>query len=215
MNEQETVGAFASLFPEDGAPVVRAVGITSVDGAAELDGRSGALGGPEDARLLSFLRRSADVILVGAATVEAEGYTYPLVEPVDAAWRVERGLAEQPPIALITRREEPDALGAMTSGASVPPRIFTTEPTASDRFAVDVVEDLQRSGSRRILVEGGPNVWGNLLEHGVLDEFSLTISPLLNPGGRKFTEQVTGVTDLLVLGHIGVGGFVMIRFAVP
>lgn len=214
MSDEAMLDAFASLFPEDGSPVVRAVGIASVDGSAELGGQSGALGGPEDARLLSFLRRSADVILVGAATAEAESYTYPLIEPEDAAWRVERGLPEQPPIALVTRRQEPDALGALTPGSSVPPRAITTEPEASDRFAVDAVEELQRAGSRRILVEGGPNVWANLIEHTALDEFSLTISPVLNPGGRRFTEHLTGSTDLRVLGHIGIGGFVMIRFAV-
>lgn len=114
----------------------------------------------------------------------------------------------------MTRRSDPDALDALTPGASVPPRVITPEPDAGDRFAADAVEELQGSGSRRILVEGGPNVWANLLKHGVLDEFSLTISPLLNPLGRRFTEQLTKVTELRVVGHIGIGGFVMIRFAV-
>ena len=214
MNEPEMLDAFATLFPEDGSPVVRAVGITSADGAAELNGRSGALGGPEDARLLSFLRRSADVILVGAATAEAEGYKYPLAEPEDAAWRAERGLSEQPPIALVTRRNYPEAARALAPRAPVAPRVMVTPPDAAERFATHAVEELQRSGERRILVEGGPSVWANLLQHGALDEFSLTISPILNPGGRTFTEQLSGVTDLRVLGHIGIGGFVMIRFAV-
>ena len=43
--------------------------ISSIDGAATLDGLSGKLGNPWDLRVFSLLRQSADVILVGAAKV--------------------------------------------------------------------------------------------------------------------------------------------------
>ena len=54
--------------------------IASVDGAATLDGLSGQLGNAWDQRVFSLLRQSADVILVGAQTIRAEGVTVFLVE---------------------------------------------------------------------------------------------------------------------------------------
>ena len=48
--------------------------VSSADGAVTLDGRSGALGGDTDRELMQVLRAMADVVLVGAGTVRAEGY---------------------------------------------------------------------------------------------------------------------------------------------
>ncbi len=48
--------------------------IASLDGAATVDGLSGGLGGPADHRVSAALRALADVVLVAAAMVRAEGY---------------------------------------------------------------------------------------------------------------------------------------------
>ena len=48
--------------------------ISSVDGAIALEGTAGPLGGPTDRELFLHLHRSADAVLVGAATVRAESY---------------------------------------------------------------------------------------------------------------------------------------------
>ncbi len=45
--------------------------VSSIDGAATRDGRSGGLGGPADKRYFDLLRRVADVVVVGAGTVRA------------------------------------------------------------------------------------------------------------------------------------------------
>lgn len=57
--------------PPDG---VRVNMIASLDGAAFFDGVAGPLSDPTDQNLLLTLRGYADVILVGAGTVRAEGY---------------------------------------------------------------------------------------------------------------------------------------------
>jgi hypothetical protein len=54
-------------------PVLRVNFVSSVDGAATRDGLSGGLGDPADRRYFELLRRVADVVLVGAGTVRAEG----------------------------------------------------------------------------------------------------------------------------------------------
>ena len=61
-------------YPGGDTPFVRANMVASVDGAAVLEGRVGALTGPVDQDLLILLRSLSDVLLVGAATVRAEGY---------------------------------------------------------------------------------------------------------------------------------------------
>ncbi|MGC2342457.1 MAG: dihydrofolate reductase family protein, partial [Mycobacterium sp.] len=53
---------------------LRANFIASLDGGATFGGKSGQLGGPGDRAVFSLLRELADVILVGAGTVRAEGY---------------------------------------------------------------------------------------------------------------------------------------------
>jgi hypothetical protein len=51
--------------------------ISSIDGAAALDGVSGGLGGPGDKAVFSALRSVADVVLAAAGTVRAERYRPP------------------------------------------------------------------------------------------------------------------------------------------
>jgi riboflavin biosynthesis pyrimidine reductase len=55
-------------------PWVQLCMVSSIDGSTQLDGRSGGLAGPTDGEVLRYLRRSADVVLVGAGTVRDEHY---------------------------------------------------------------------------------------------------------------------------------------------
>jgi riboflavin biosynthesis pyrimidine reductase len=57
-----------------GRPGVRLNMIASVDGATTVAGVSGGLGGGADHELSALLRSLADVVLVAAGTVRAEGY---------------------------------------------------------------------------------------------------------------------------------------------
>ena len=43
---------------------------------------------------------------------------------------------------------------------------------------IDAVAELRERGCRRILCEGGPTLFGSVLEAGILDELFLTVSPL-------------------------------------
>ncbi|WKK73267.1 dihydrofolate reductase family protein [Rathayibacter oskolensis] len=58
--------------------------VSSIDGAVTHDGVSGDLGGEADLRVFDLLRRLADVVLVAAGTVRAEGYG-PMVLGEEAA----------------------------------------------------------------------------------------------------------------------------------
>src|SRR6476659_1246047 len=54
---------------------VRANMIASLDGGATAAGKAGGLAGAGDRSMFALMRHSADVILVGAATVRVENYS--------------------------------------------------------------------------------------------------------------------------------------------
>ena len=70
---------------------LRANIVSSVDGAAVLEGRVGALTGPADQQLLVLLRSLCDVLLVGAGTLRAEGYGPVRAQPALSDVRREAG----------------------------------------------------------------------------------------------------------------------------
>src|SRR4051794_34852198 len=67
------VDAYADLPVASGRPALRCNMIVSVDGGTSWGGVSGALGGPADKALFPVLRSFADLVLVAAGTMRAEG----------------------------------------------------------------------------------------------------------------------------------------------
>ena len=92
--------------------------ITSLDGGATDDGKSGGLGGPGDRAVFRLMRELADVILVGAGTVRIENYSGAQLGAAAAPGRQARGQAEVPPIAIVTA----PATSTTTPGCSPTPR---------------------------------------------------------------------------------------------
>src|SRR5688572_25161449 len=88
-------------------PMLRLNMVTSLDGAAWVDGRAGGLGGDADQALMRVLRMHSDVILVGAGTVRVEGYRGDLIGEEQKSWRLERGLPEHPRFEVVSRRGTP------------------------------------------------------------------------------------------------------------
>lgn len=189
---------------------LRANMVASVDGAATLKGLSGGLSTEEDRRLFHLLRGLADVVLVGAGTVRAEGYGPAKPREEWAALRT--GRPPSPPIAVITRMLDMDLSGPMFTQAPPHARtiVVTTEAAPARRRAeaarhadiaiagadrvelTTAVAALSGRGLRRILAEGGPRLLGQLAAAGLLDELCLTVSPVL-VGGAAF-RIMTGST---------------------
>jgi riboflavin-specific deaminase-like protein len=201
--------------PDPDRPFVRVNMISSVDGAITVGGRSGALGGPGDRRVFDVLRSLADVILVGAGTVRAEGYGPAHIADDVASVRVARGQVRVPPIAVVTRSCHLDWNSPFFTDAEARPIVVTTDD-ADDHArrraaaAADVIAagegdvDLERAlaalgarGARSVLVEGGPQLNAQLADAGLMDELCLTVSPRLVGGdgprvlaGRQAAEPV-------------------------
>jgi riboflavin biosynthesis pyrimidine reductase len=186
-------------FPDPGSGrYVRANFVESLDGAIEVGGRSGPLGGAGDKRIFHLLRALADVVLAGAGTVRAEKYG-PAKLPADRRRsREQAGQLPVPPMAVVTARglRSDSSLLAPVDGS--PPPIVLTTCEAADRAPdevreraeivacgagrVDLREALDRlaeRGLRRVLCEGGPSLLTGLELAGELDELCLTISPQL------------------------------------
>jgi hypothetical protein len=112
--------------------------VSSIDGAATRDGLSGGLGGPADRRYFALLRRVADVVVVGAGTVRAEGYG-PMV--------VEQPRRGQPVFAIVTRSLELDPASTLFTKAPVKPVIITTERARGKARFEDVADVVVAGGS--------------------------------------------------------------------
>lgn len=183
------------------APHVRVNFVASADGAVAVDGRSEPLSSPGDKRVFGLLRALADVVLVGAGTARAEGYGGVRPSPRRAGLRRELGLAEVPPIAVLTRSADLDPAGPLLADTVVAPIVLTCAAAPEGRIAalrdagadVELVGDddvdprraldaLDRRGLRRVLCEGGPGVLGTLVAADLVDELCLTVAPLLAGG---------------------------------
>lgn len=182
---------------------VRGNMISSLDGGATEDGKSGGLGGPGDRAVFNLMRQRADVILMGAATVRIENYSGVQLSAVQRQERQRRGQAEVPPIAVITASAELDHHAKFFTRTEVPPLILTATRTVADaRHRLGAVaEVLDASGADptrvdpavalrilaerklfRVLTEGGPQLLSLLIEEDLLDELCLTVAPILVGG---------------------------------
>lgn len=199
--------------------VLRVNFVSSVDGAATRDGLSGGLGDPADRRYFELLRRVADVVLVGAGTVRAEGYGPMRVTEDSVAWREAHGLTPHPVFAIVSGTLELDPDSRIFTEAPIRPVVLTTPGRDTSAFAgrADVVESgtgeridayaaveaLRARGLTRILCEGGPHLFGALLAADVVDELCVTIEPSLEAGeARRIAAGVLAEPRDMELVHV-------------
>jgi|TARA_B100001105_G_scaffold135688_1_gene108663 riboflavin-specific deaminase-like protein len=178
--------------------------VASVDGATTVAGLSGRLGGTGDRQVFRTLRGLADMILVGAGTVRAEGYRPPLT-PDDslAVARTTAGQQARPRLVVVSASLDLDPTAPLFTERrpeDPPPLIATVRSAPAERRdALAEVSDLidlggtrvdltgllatlGDIGARTVLCEGGPDLNHQLLAAGLVDELCLTISPKLVGG---------------------------------
>jgi riboflavin-specific deaminase-like protein len=202
-------------------PWVMANMISSLDGTATIDGRSGQLGGPGDRELFHALRGRSDAILVGAGTVRAERYGPPRVDERDVDRRAAIGLSERPVIVIVTASLDLDPELPVFGDPTARPVVITVEkadPARVERLSemADVVVAgtdrvdgalavalLASLGSRTILCEGGPTLLGDLHAADLVDEWCVTVSPVTTAGrGVRIAHGDTAVAHRLELDRV-------------
>ena len=182
--------------------------VSSVDGAAQADGRSEGLQTRGDNRVFAALRDLADVVVAGAATVTIEGYRAVSLPERRARLREALGLRPVLPIAVISRSLRFDPTSRLFSDAPPDARtiVLTSEAApVEQRTALEKVADvvvcgvdrvdlwlaraaLEDRGLTRILSEGGPAAFTEMALAGVVDELCLSMTPLLvGPGPMRIT----------------------------
>lgn len=204
--------------------------ISSLDGAVEIDGRSGPLGGPADRAAFMAMRGLSDVILVGAGTARAEDYGPVRLREDVQGRRLARGQAPLPPLAVVTARGDlqPSARLFASGGQVI---VVTSESVAKSRPDLEAVSEiltcgtasvdmvsavtqLRKRGLGRILCEGGPELARALVIAGLLDELCLTIAPLLAGAGRRLvgSAELAAAGRFELLGLLEAEGMLLARY---
>jgi riboflavin biosynthesis pyrimidine reductase len=182
------VAALLTPLAEAGAITV-AVMVSSVDGRATVDGRVGELTGTSDQKVLLGVRELASAVVVGGRTVQAEGYASLLGEQAQARRRG-RGVPAEPELVVFTRAS---------------PALPQLWPELRERHPGGL-----------IVCEGGPTLLGLLVEHRLLDQLVLCISPQIvaDDTQRRLLEQHDPPhgLELELLALTNADGFLFVRY---
>ena len=216
---------------------VRVDFVTAVDGAAHAAGRSAGLQTPGDNRVFAAQRDLADGVLVGAGTAVAEGYRGVRLTEQRLVQRHRYGLGETLPIAVVSRRLSmeptlplftealPAARTVVVTCAAAPAQRRAQLAEVADVLVcgeddVDLAlarRELEARGWRRILAEGGPTLFAQLVAAGVVDELCLSLTPfLVGPG--EITRILAGpggwpaLERLQLLGVLEEDGALFLRY---
>lgn len=225
--------AYAHERVAEGRPWVLMNMIASADGAIEIDGVSGPLGGPADRAAFAAIRSYADVILVGSQTIRAEGSSGPSPSEAVQALRRRHGVWAVPRLAIVSAsldftwdeplwRNDLSRPLILTAGGAAQERLTQARRHADvvvagqDRVdmgrAIDELADL---GARVILTEGGPALNGQLFAADLVDELCLTYAPMLVGGKSRRIDAGPTIAPphRLTLAHVlADDGFLLTRY---
>jgi riboflavin-specific deaminase-like protein len=181
--------------------------ISTLDGRASIEGRSGSLGNQADRELFRALRTVVDAVMVGAGTVRVERYGRMIPDATRRRTRRERGLSEEP-LACIVSAElalppdlpllacaEARVVIVTPSQASLPHSAAHVEYVRAERdgrldLAAAMAVLRERFAVRTLLCEGGPHLNCGLLAAGLVDELFLSLAPKLAGGDPASGEAL-------------------------
>ncbi|WSK78490.1 dihydrofolate reductase family protein [Amycolatopsis sp. NBC_01286] len=203
--------------------------VASADGAVEVDTTSAGLSHAADREVFLLGRDLCDVVLVGAGTARAEGYRGVRASAKRLERRRRLGLADVPPIAVVTRTADLDPHSPLFTDTIVAPIVVTT--TGADTAHLAGVEVLRAGdadvdlalaldllagrGLRRVDCEGGPRLFAGLIAADLVDQLCLTVAPLLVAGGagRIAAGPALAAPRALALASVLVeDGFTLLRY---
>ena len=196
--------------PPDDRPYVLINMVMSADGKAVLAGTERGLGSRTDQRLMRELRVNADVVLNGAGTLRASGSSSRLNDETLEQLRVSRGKPPAPIAAVLSRGGDLPLGRAFFTARDFDAIVYLSDAAPAERWQaiaatgrpIQVVPDgdavramlqhmRQELGVAVLLVEGGPSMNGQLFALGLVDEYFLTIGPVV-VGGRGLLTAVEG-----------------------
>jgi riboflavin-specific deaminase-like protein len=208
--------------------------VSTADGKATIQGRSGPIGNEADSRLFHALRGQVDAVLAGTGTLAVERYGRLVRDQSARDARIRRGLAADPIACIVTRSgrvpmdiplfQDPDSTVVVYSGEpldppDLPANVKVTRLEAEEFGMAVALRRLRADhGVRSVLCEGGPTVLGALLRERVVDELFLTVAPLV-VGGEVALTIVAGAplpepSRLELVWALESRGELLLRYAV-
>lgn len=165
--------------------------VTTLDGRVTGDdGTSESLTAGADRMILGVIREHADVVLVGAESVRAEGYRLPkraqLAVVSGSGDLTGHGLEPREgaaPVLVLAPMAAADAVSR--SLGAVPHEHVAVSDRGGSLAAPDLLAALRARGVARVVCEGGPSLAALLLAAGLVDELCLTTVPRLGGSGLR------------------------------
>jgi riboflavin biosynthesis pyrimidine reductase len=180
--------------------------VHSIDGSTSLGGLSGPLGSEADQAVFSTLRSRADVLLVGAGTVRAEGY-----QPLKRAGQrlaIVSGSGALPwDEPVYTHRQT--VIVAPEDGPTLP-----VTALRAGRGRVDLALALQRLEPRVVLLEGGSSLNAQMLALGLVNELCITTAPVtvVGAGPRIAHSEVEFIQPFRLAQILEQDGYLFSRY---
>lgn len=194
--------------PPADRPYVVSNMVMSLDGTVVVEGTERGLGSSIDQTLMRELRVNADVVMNGAGTLRASG-TSSRVNVAHQALRRSRGQSAQPLAAVLSTSgdmpldraffTERDFEAMVYLASTAPPeRAAAIEATGrtlvilpAEDFLANVLRHMRGElGARVLLIEGGPRLLGALVALGAVDEYFLTLGPVVVGGNAPLAAVV-------------------------
>ncbi len=206
-------------------PTVIANFVSTLDGVVSYNTPQAAGGGEisgffePDRFVMGLLRAMADAVLIGAGTLRAApterwtaDFIHPDSAPAFASLRSKLGLRPQPLTAVVSGSGDLDMDHPGLVDRAVDVVVITTDSGAEslvgsapshvdvrsvgDRVEpTDVLETLSFHGAELVLCEGGPHLFGQLLDADLVDELFLTLAPQL-AGRSESIPRLSLVEDV-------------------
>ena len=221
--------AAAYAWPE--GSWTRAMMITTLDGAiAGTDGLSGSISSSTDRLIFAEVRRLADAILVGAGTIRAERYNPMKARPEYQEDRAAAGLQTAPVVVIVSRGLDLPWQDPLFHESAQQPIVITGAHESSsnelkraqahadvqqipDLDARTIIGAMHVRGLSRIVCEGGPTLLTQMAAADLIDEYDITLAPILAGNGHGIIDGPLGeIKRLHLLQTITDDGFVFTKY---
>lgn len=205
--------------------------LTTLNGAiAGPDGRSGSISSETDRLIFNEARRLADAVLVGAATIRAERYNPMRARPEYQQARAAAGLQAAPVVVIVSRTLDLPWADPLFHESDQQPIVLTHihDPRSEslalahehadvqqipDLDAHSIIAAVRSRGLFRVVCEGGALLLTQLAEADVIDEYDITVAPILTGVGRGIVNGPLGEVRRLYLAHaVSDGGFLFTKY---
>lgn len=207
---QELVGSLdlSSKAPAD-RPYTVVNFVATADGSATFKGRSGPIGDDGDRAMFHTLREHVDAVLAGTGTLRVERYGRMLGKAERRERRVAAGRAPEPLACVISRSGRLPLEIPLFAEPEAEIVVFSPQPVDGPAVAATIHHELYDGTTQRpltgvmrtlrhkyevrsLLCEGGPSLFGALLEERLVHELFLTLAPKL-AGGSAGPTVATGL----------------------